>query len=128
MKRIRLDAKSFLWGTALAAAASALSFLAYSRRPYYTAVLLPSSMAACLLVAWLLYLRSDGLARKHESRVGGVGSGNPGTDGVGVGENPGNPGGSSKRVRRAFLWAALELAVLSVALYYLAGLGARYFG
>ncbi len=54
-------------GTAIAAASSALSFLfAFIGlgRPYYASVFMPLIMICLLALAWFMYLRDDGLARR----------------------------------------------------------------
>ena len=54
-------------GTAIAAGASASSFLlaiAGFGRPYYASVFMPLAMVCLVALAWFMYLRDDGLARR----------------------------------------------------------------
>ncbi len=122
--------RDFLRGTALALAAGAACF-GLARfvfgRLYYQSPLLAASLAAMLLLAWLLHLRADGFLPKakppdaprkatpyaafHEEVIPREGGPQP-WDG--------------RDVMRALLWAAGELALVSIALYHLAGIGSRY--
>lgn len=54
-------------GTAIAAGASASSFLLAIvgfGRPYYASVFMPLAMVCLVALAWFMYLRDDGLARR----------------------------------------------------------------
>lgn len=149
-----VSARALARGTLLAASAAAASFLIARlgfRREYYAAVLLAVSGLTFLLIAWLAYLRGDGLVRrpgdgfsvgKEDCSVSASGS-TPDAEGMpdsgefalfaprdgslverrGGQEQEGDP----RLFRRSFLFAAAELALLSLILYYATGLGARFF-
>lgn len=71
------------------------------QRDYYLGILLPLGALLYLLLAWLIYLRDEGLGRHREAGKG--------------------------RLSPTLLWAALELAALASALYYFAGIGSSFF-
>lgn len=119
-------------GTALTlvigAGAFLLAHVAFGRL-HALGALLPAAMAAELLTAWLIHLKSDGWfggpAHKPEARDG--------SPYAHVGEEVLPRGGSrepawtAQDVMRALLWSAGELCLLSIALYHLAGIGAGVF-
>ncbi|WP_324668109.1 hypothetical protein [Geochorda subterranea] len=69
---------------------------------YYVGQLLPALMAVYLLSAWLVYLRRSTHLLARNRPLGGTGP------------------------VLVLLWSALQLALLSTALYYLLGVGAGF--
>ena len=147
--------RSFLIGLTLTAGATALSAaLAFwgFHNPYYVGPLLPLFMTVYVLLAWLMHLKATGLSAsalplkdsiKHpETRLAGDLPDDK-TTGAEItslrDENglvrrrpvPGDPEDGEAQVRKssiaALVWSALQLAVLSTALYHFFGVGARFF-
>ena len=129
-------AGDLLRGTALAAAAGACSYFAARfglGRVYYLAALLPAAMLGMLLVAWLIYLKADGFFGNAIKNARQQGPRDHDRIHVAFDEDvltrPGAASSSStwdsRTVMRSLLWAALELGLVSIALYHLAGIGAH---
>lgn len=90
--------------TAAAAGIVALLLVAFAfHKSWYLSALLPLEAAFYLMLAWFLYLRDDGLARKAGTRAEGT-----------------------RRARTILLVAAAELLLAATALYALLGIGASY--
>lgn len=135
MKRFAQDA---LRGTVLACLAAGASYLlaryAFGRL-FYLGLLLAATLAGMLLVAWLIHLKADGFfgrSRKEETTVPVRDPDHPyaSFDDPVLPRGAHDPRGAkpwdSRDVMRALLWAAAELAVVSVVLYHAMGLGARF--
>lgn len=133
---MRRTAQDAVRGTVLASLAVGASYLLarYTLgRIFYLSLLLAATLAGMLLVAWLIHLKADGFfgrARREETPQ-------PDRDHPYASfEDPVLPRGTadprgakpwdSLDVMRALLWAAAELAVVSVALYHVAGIGSRF--
>lgn len=90
---------------------------------YYMGPLLPAFMALYALSAWLIYLRRATHLLAGRRARGEPASGEPGHPGT----SPESPmSSSSTKLVRALLWSALQLGLLSAALYHLLGIGARF--
>ena len=124
-------------GTAIAAGASASSFLLAIvgfGRPYYASVFMPLAMVCLVALAWFMYLRDDGLARKPPAagRPSGADAPDAGLfaprDGGLLPRAPvEGPSGRRISVRAACVWAAVELGIASAVLYAATGLGASFY-
>lgn len=118
---------ALLRGTAVAAVAAlgagALAVRGFGKT-YYLAALLPAEALFFLVVSWFLHLRDDGFfkepGRQKPRRVDLVPR-------QGEQEEPRERPERDRFGSRAFLAAAVELAILATALYFLAGIGASYF-
>jgi hypothetical protein len=131
-----------LWAL-LSLAAALLGF----GNPWYLGILLPAGALFYLLVAWLLYLREDGLvargpaperkaettphplqaetgglyARPDEGIIARAPSAKVSRD-----SSSGETRSSPRRAKAVLLLAAIELAILAALLYSLAGVGAVF--
>lgn len=129
--------RELLFGTAVALLAGLVAFLLARfvlGHLYYLSVLLPAALVAMLLIAWLLHLKADGCfgATKQAQAPEPDDGKHPWLrvtfeDGVidrpiPVGQLP-----PPLNVGRVMLWGALELGLVSVALYHWAGVGSRIF-
>jgi len=149
---MRRAMRDLAYGTMLAAVAAGISCLlalAGYRRPYYLAVFLPAFMLGYLLLAWLLYLRTDrfmgspsamrGRPRKHDppragarDRAGRVpeellrAAASRDEDATPVDGARAGAGDRPPRLRRALVWAAVELGIAASLLYAVWGIGAAY--
>jgi hypothetical protein len=102
-------------------------------RLYVLGALLPALMVTMLLVAWLMHLKADGFFGKVSKAEPGDPAERSDPEqpfarfGEGVRERIGRPGRSSdsRDLQRALLWGAVELGLVSAALYHLAGIGAN---
>lgn len=133
---------SFLYGLILTAGAIALSAaLAFwgFHNSYYLGALLPVFMAVFILLSWLVHLKSTGLfgaaLRPREivrdPRTGAEVTGIRDDNGLlrrrpVRGETEDNEGRVMRVTVAALVWSALQLAVLSTALYHFAGVGASF--
>jgi len=131
-----------LWAL-LSLAAALLGF----GNPWYLGILLPAGAFFYLLVAWLLYLREDGLVARGpsverktetpphplEAEIGGLYArpdegiiARRPRERVSPNSSPTMAQPSPRRAKAVLLLAALELAILAALLYSLAGVGAVY--
>jgi len=133
---------SFLYGLILTAGATALSAaLAFwgFRSSYYLGALLPIFMALFVLLAWLVHLKSTGLFGASLRPREVVRDPRTGAEVTGIRDDnglvrrrpvPGEPKDNEARVMKvtvaALVWSALQLAVLSTALYHFAGIGGSF--
>lgn len=117
-------------------------------RNWYLGILLPIGALIYLFLAWLLYLRDDGLIRARSGKAETVREGRPPAEGPeelslfapppgtifpteeliprrDEGPKPGP--GARKSLRSSLLWAAIELVLIAAGLYSFAGIGARFY-
>ena len=149
---MRRAMRDLAYGTILAAVAAGISCLlalAGYQRSYYLAVFLPAFMLGYLLVAWFLYLRKDrfmgspsamrGRPRKRDPSLAGARDGasevpeelllaaaSRDEDATPVDGARAGAGARPPRLRRALVWAAVELGIAASLLYAVWGIGAAY--
>ena len=123
--------RDLLRGAALALLAGVAAFCIARfglGRLYYLNILLPATLVAMLLVAWLIHLKADGffgrgkppVARDAEDPYAAF------DEAVVPRRSGGKEAWDSGDVLRALVWGALVLAVASVVLYHVAGVGTRF--
>jgi len=135
MKRLPTD---LLRGTLIAVSAGTACFLlarfAFGKL-YYLGILLPAALVTLLLVAWLIHLKADGFFGRSRKEPVPEPKRDPERPFATLDDGILPRGGSHPQetrpwdaldAKRALLWAAMELALLSFVLYHLAGIGASF--
>jgi hypothetical protein len=102
---------------------------------YYLGILLSAALVTLLLVAWLIHLKVDGFFGRSRKEAVPEPKRDPELPFATLDDGILPRGGShpqdvrpwgSLDVMRALLWAAGELALLSIALYHFVGIGAAF--